>query len=89
MHKRLNELAEAALNKMELSVRQTCPTCKRGAAGVAPPDLDDLEALVLVRDGFDDFRRNFSPEMADRFRRFDNVIGYLHALIVGSEDGSL
>ena len=66
------------------TIRSTCPTCGRGAAGVAPPTLDDLEAITTIRDGFNKHRRDFSPAMADRFKRFDSLVGYLHLLIEGT-----
>lgn len=69
------------------TVRQTCPTCHRGAAGISPPDLDDLEAIIQIRDGFNKYRRDFSPEMADRFKRLDGIVGYLHLLIEGTTGG--
>ena len=73
---------------VEDSIRSTCPTCKRGAAGLPTPDLADLEAIITIRDGFNKHRRDFTPAMAERFRRLDSIVGYLHVLIEGSRDGS-
>ena len=68
------------------TIRQTCPTCGRGAAGLSTPSLDDLEALITIRDGFNKHRRDFSPTMADTFKRLDSVVSYLHVLIEGTKD---
>jgi hypothetical protein len=54
---------------------------------MAPPVLDDLEALIAIRDGFNKHRRSFSPIIEDQFRRFDSVIGYLHRMIAGTRHG--
>jgi hypothetical protein len=66
------------------SIRSTCPTCHRGAAGLPTPDLDDLEAIITIRDGFNKHRRDFTPAMAERFRRLDSIVSYLHVLIEGT-----
>lgn len=84
-----HELSAQALNKIDTSIRRACPTCKRGAADLSLPTVEDLEALTLIRDGFNDLRRQFSPAIEDRFRRFDKTISYLHTMIAGSHDGSL
>ena len=75
-----------AAHTIQESIRQTCPTCGRGAASLPTPDLADLEALITIRDGFNKHRRDFTPAMADRFRRLDGVVGYLHVLIEGTRD---
>lgn len=81
----LEELAETVAGTMEESIKQMCPTCKRGAATIAAPTMEDLDALVDIRDGFNKLRREFSPMMAERFQRFDRTISYLHTMIAGSE----
>lgn len=73
-----------AVQSINESIRSTCSSCGRGAAGLPTPDLDDLEALIQIRDGFNARRLDFSPAMAERFRRFENTIGYLHVLIEGT-----
>lgn len=83
-HERLDEISGRAARDMLESIRKTCPTCKRGGMGLPTPDLNDLEALITIRDGFDKHRRNFSPEMLDVFRRFDRVISYMHSVIAGT-----
>ncbi len=69
---------------IQQSIRQTCSLCGRGAAGLPAPTLDDLEALITIRDGFNQHRRDFSPAMSDRFERLNRVVSYLHVLIEGS-----
>lgn len=76
----------AVAETVQDSIRQSCPMCGRGAAGLPTPDLDDLEALITIRDGFNKHRRDFSPAMADRFQRLDRVISYLHVLIEGTKN---
>ena len=66
------------------TIRQSCPTCGRGAASLPTSSLDDLSALIEIRDGFNKHRRDFSATMADRFTRFDRTISYLHVLIDGT-----
>lgn len=87
MHERLEELAGTVVGSMEQSIKQACPTCKRGAVNLSAPDFDDLDALVEIRDGFNKHRREFSPEMEERFKKFDKTIAYLHAMMAGSIDG--
>lgn len=89
MTQRLNDLAAQAANNIGSGFRASCPTCGRGGVGLVTPTVEDLEALIEIRDGFNDLRRNFTPEMEEKFRRFDTSIGYFHALIVGTTDGSL
>lgn len=81
-----NSVFRNAAQAISESIRQTCPTCGRGAASLPTPDLADLEALIQIRDGFNNYRRDFTPAMADRFRRLDSVVGYLHVLIEGTKD---
>jgi hypothetical protein len=85
---KLEDLAGEVAGSMEESIKQACPTCKRGAANLALPAVEDLEALIDIRDGFNKHRRNFSPEMAERFRRFDSTIAYLHAMLAGAQDAN-
>lgn len=66
--------------------RTPCPRCKRGALAMRMPDLEDLDACIVIRDGFNKFRRNFSPEMEDRFQRLNHVIAYMHAMIAGTKE---
>jgi hypothetical protein len=73
-----------AVHSIQEAAAGTCPSCGRGAAGSAAPDLDDLEALISIRDGFNKHRRNFTPIVEDQFRRFDRTISYLHRMIAGS-----
>lgn len=81
MSKRLEELVGRAAANIHDSVRGTsCPTCGRGAAGIAAPTTEDIEALIEIRDGFNTLRREFSPEVEERFRRFDSTIMYLAAM---------
>lgn len=68
----------------EQSVRAPCPTCKRGGTGLMMLDYEDLEALIVIKEGFDKYRRNFTPEMAERMNRISKVIGYVHAMIAGT-----
>ena len=84
MEHREDDVFSDALQSIVQRVEGTCATCGRGAAGMAPPTLDDLEALIAIRDGFNKHRRSFSPIVEDQFRRFDSVIGYLHRMIAGS-----
>lgn len=86
-HERLDEIAGRAAQDILDGIRKTCPECKRGAMGLPTPDLEDLEALIQIRDGFDAHRRNFTPEMRDVFRRMDRVISYLHSLVAGTTVG--
>lgn len=84
MSKRLEELVHHAADNIQESLSQTCPTCGRGAASLAVPTTEDLEALIEIRDGFNTLRRNFSPEVEEQFRRFDRTISYLNRMIAGS-----
>lgn len=81
-----DELFRAAADRIKSDVEGTCPSCGRGAANMAAPDLDDLEAIIRIRDGFNKFRRDFSPAVAEQFRRLDRTISYLHRMIAGSRD---
>jgi hypothetical protein len=83
---KLEDMAGHVVGAMEQSIKQACPECKRGGVNLPMPAVEDLEALIEIRDGFNKHRRNFSPEMEERFRRFDTTIAYLHAMIAGSED---
>jgi hypothetical protein len=74
-----------AVHDIQRAVESTCSKCGRGAAGVAAPTLDDLEALIAIRDGFNQHRRSFSPLVEEQFRRFDSTISYLHRMIAGSK----
>lgn len=89
MTQRLKDLAAQAANNLGVGFRATCPTCERGGVGLATPTVEDLEALIEIRDGFNDLRRSFTPDVEEKFRRFDNTIGYMHALIVGTKDGGM
>ena len=82
---RMKELIKQAAEQLDASVRQRCEYCGRGAAKMALPTLEDLEAIMEIRDGFDGLRKDFSPLIADRFRRLDNTINYLHVMIAGSK----
>jgi hypothetical protein len=81
-----DELFRAAADSIAEEVEGTCLRCGRGAANVAAPTLDDLEAIMLIRDGFNKFRRDFSPAVAEQFRRLDRTISYLHRMIAGTRD---
>ena len=75
-----------AADTISQRIKQTCPTCGRGAADTKPPDLADLEALIAIRDGFNAHRRSFTPLIREQFDRFDQTIGYLHRMIAGTEE---
>lgn len=75
------EIARRAVIEMENNSRKACPTCRRGAVSIPLPTVDDLEAMIEIRDGFNNLRRSFSPEMEERFKRFDAVISYMHSMI--------
>lgn len=87
MSERLEELAAEAASNIRSATEATCPKCRRGAWGAPVPVVEDLEAMIEIRDGFNNLRRQFTPEVEERFRRFDNVISYVHRLIVGTENG--
>lgn len=81
-----DDLYREALYSIKSAAEDTCNRCGRGAASMAAPDLDDLEALIRIRDGFNKHRRNFTPAVEEDFRRFDRAIGYLHRMIQGSKE---
>jgi hypothetical protein len=85
MERKDDEVFGAAIGAISERAAQTCPTCGRGAADSAAPTLDDLEALINIRDGFNKHRKDFSPLVEDHFRRFDRTISYLHRMIAGSK----
>jgi hypothetical protein len=84
---KLEDLAGEVVGSMEYSIKEACPTCKRGGVNLPLPEVEDLEALIDIRDGFNKHRRNFSPEMEERFKRFDKTIAYLHAMMAGAQNG--
>jgi hypothetical protein len=78
---------DQAAESITKAVKGRCSNCGRGATGMAAPDLDDLEAIIAIRDGFNKHRRSFSPLVEEQFRRLDRTIGYLHRMIEGGRDG--
>jgi hypothetical protein len=84
----VENMYEEAAESIEESIRQSCPTCKRGAINMAMPTIEDLEALIEITQGFDRVRRSFSPGMEDKLRRLKGLAGYLHTMIAGSTDAS-
>lgn len=61
-----------------------CPTCGRGAAGLAIPNEDDLNAMIDIQESFNKHRRDFSPDMQRKIDSFKKVVSYIHRLIAGS-----
>lgn len=86
MKQHLERVAAIAAEQINESIRQKCMVCGRGGVNSPMPTVDDLEALCQIRDGFDGLRKDFSPDIAAQFARFDNTISYLHLMIAGSNE---
>lgn len=67
--------------------RSTCGSCGRGAAELPAPAEDDLDALYKIIEGFDMYRKEFTPEFAERINRAKYCLGYLNNMQAGTGNG--
>lgn len=85
LHENEKELRQYVIeNFVDPQFRTACETCHRGAIQLPIPTTEDLEALYHILRGFDQYRRNFTPETAARIDRCKYVLGFLNSLHAGT-----
>lgn len=67
--------------------RDTCTRCGRGANELPVPTQEDMDALYELIDGYDMYRRRFTPEFEERIKRGKYVLGYLNSMRAGVHRG--
>lgn len=82
---KLKELRDLVIaNHTVPEFHNACQCCKRGAVELPVPDLQDLEALHRMIEGFDMYRRRFTPEIQVQIDRAKYALGYLNSLHAGN-----
>lgn len=63
--------------------RYSCDNCKRGAVELPLPTQEDLDALYELINGYDMYRRRFTPDFEERINQGKYILGYLNSMRAG------